>query len=669
MKKAYRYAMRNYMTVAAVAAAVLVAAAAVLIARREFAVGAAQGLIGAAVLVHLIRLNHSRKKEMRRYIRLVTNDESGISENALMNAPMPVAVCGIDGTVCWYNEKFASIFNGHGLPYEALDDIIPELKWSDVLKNQKGKNVVTELGGRKYSARWFVLKDKGEPNEIGAHYSVFFFLTDITKEKMLEETCEKERADIAIVNIDNYDDCAQKSDDDAMEAVCSRIRGAINAWARAGRAVVKKTDSDRFFMVFEHGYLKKYIDDKFDVVENARKAAEEAKIPLSISIGIGTGGDVESNETAARNALDMALGRGGDQVCIKDNDQFKFYGGKNREYERSSKVKARAVAAALDEYIEGSDNVIMMGHKAADFDCFGAAVGLQRAVREHGKTPYIVKERVSPAIDKMYSEIKGVEEYSGMFVDENEVLEEVTPDTLLVILDTHRPSMLPCPKLLERVQKVILIDHHRRSTEFVSKTLLVYHEPYASSTCEMVTELLEYMSAGAKLTKTEAQCLYTGILMDTKNFILKTGVRTFEAASYLRKLGLDTVRVRKMFSTSVEDYAMKAEIVETARMAADGIAVAYTNSSPRNIRVIASQAADEMLNLNDVAASVVVYPINGGAGVSARSLGTINVQLITEKLGGGGHMTVSGAQLKGADVAEGVRLVTEAIRAYEAESK
>lgn len=668
MKKAYSYAMRNYMSIAVAAAAVLVIAAAVVIARGEIALGAVQGVIGVALFAHLMILGYKRKRDMVRYLRLVTKDETGLSENVLMSVPMPMAVCGIDGTVRWYNDKFSSIFGGT-LPYEILDDMIPELKWSDVLKNQKGKGIITELAGRIYSARWFVLRENRAQDDISAHYSVFFYLTDITREKQLEETCDKERADIAIINIDNYDDFSQKSDDDAMEAVCSKIRAAINVWAKKGRAVVKKTDSDRFFVVLEHGSLQGYIDEKFDVVENVRKAAEEAKIPLSISIGIGTGGNIEENETAARNALDMALGRGGDQVCIKDSDQFRFYAGKNREYERSTKVKARAVAVALEEYIKGSDNVIMMGHRAADFDCFGAAIGLQRAVREHGKTPYIVRERVSPAIDKMYNAIKGIEEYSGMFVDENEVLEEVTPDSLLVILDTHRPSMLPCTKLLERVSKIILIDHHRRSTEFVSPCSLIYHEPYASSTCEMVTELLEYMSVGSKLTKTEAQCLYTGILMDTKNFILKTGVRTFEAASYLRKLGLDTVRVRKMFSTSIEDYAMKAEIVETARMAADGIAVAYTEISHRNIRVIASQAADDMLNLNDVSASVVVYPMNGGAGVSARSLGTINVQLITEKLGGGGHMTVSGAQLKGKSVPEGVRMVTDAIRVYAEESK
>lgn len=669
MKKAYSYVMRKHMTVAAAAAAVLIICAVILLFRHEYIIAAVQGAAGIAGFVHILALRAVRKKEMTRYLQKILADDMGVSENALMSVPLPMTICSIDGTIRWYNDKFSSIFENGTLSETMLDDVIPELKWSDVLKNPKGKGVVTVQGENTYSVRWFVLKDKIAPNEIGAHYSVFFYLTDITKEKRLEKAYENERADIAIVNIDNYDDFAQKSDDEVMEAACSKIRGAVNAWARSGNAVIKKTDRDRFFVIFEHQYLKKYIDQKFDVVEKAREAAAVAKFPLSISIGIGTGGTLEANETSARNALDMALGRGGDQVCIKDDNQFKFYGGKNREYERSTKIKARAVAIALEDFIKSSDNVIFMGHRGPDFDCFGAAVGLQRAVREFGKTPYIVHERVSPAVEKMYNALRNIEEYNGMFVDENEVQEEVTPDSLLVVLDTHRPSMLPCPKLLERVSKVILIDHHRRSTEFISPCSLVYHEPYASSTCEMVTELLEYMSVGNALTKDEAQCLYTGILMDTKNFILKTGVRTFEAASYLRKLGLDTVEVRKMFSTSVEDYTMKSEIVETARIIEGNVAVAYTHRTHKNMRVIASQAADEMLNLNDIMASVVVYPANGGAGVCARSLGSINVQLITERLGGGGHMTVSGAQLKGASVDEGIRLVKEAVRAYLAESK
>lgn len=269
----------------------------------------------------------------------------------------------------------------------------------------------------------------------------------------------------------------------------------------------------------------------------------------------------------------------------------------------------------------------------------------------------------------MYDEIKDIEEYRGMFIDENEVLEEITENSLLVILDTHRPSMLPNKKLLERTQKIVLIDHHRRSTEFISPCSLVYHEPYASSTCEMVTEMLDYMDVGNKVTKMEAQCLYTGIIMDTKNFMLKTGVRTFEAASYLRKLGLDTVSVRRMFSMSLDEYSKRAEIVDTAVMVSPGIAVARASRKDKNMRVIASQAADEMLNLNNVRASVVAYPSEGGIGVSARSLGDINVQLICEKLGGGGHMTVAGAIIKHTDIEKALDEIGQAVKAYVAESQ
>ena len=281
-----------------------------------------------------------------------------------------------------------------------------------------------------------------------------------------------------------------------------------------------------------------------------------------------------------------------------------------------------------------------------------------------GKTPYIVRERISPAIEYMYDELKNIEEYDGMFVDENEVLEEVTSDTLLIVLDTHRPSMLPTERILEHVEKVVLIDHHRRSTEFISSCSLVYHEPYASSTCEMVTELLEYMNIGNAITKIEAQCLYTGILMDTKNFMLKTGVRTFEAASYLRRLGLDTVAVRRMFGSDLEDYTKKSEIVSASHLINSEIAVSKTYQPHANIRMIASQAADEMLNLRNVKASVVVFPVDGGVGFSARSLGTINVQLIMESIGGGGHMTVAGATTMGISVDEGVESIENAILKY-----
>ena len=308
--------------------------------------------------------------------------------------------------------------------------------------------------------------------------------------------------------------------------------------------------------------------------------------------------------------------------------------------------------------------LILTGHVSADYDSFGACVGLARAVREMGKNPYIIHERVAPAVEYMYDELKGVAEYASIFVDEIEVLEKITADTLLIVLDTHRQSMLPNQRLLERVEKVVLIDHHRRSTEFISPCSLVYHEPYASSACEMVTELLEYMNVGNAITKLDAQCLYTGILMDTKNFMLKTGVRTFEAASFLRRMGLDTVAVRRMFSNELDDYSKKSEIVTNSELISEEIAISKTYEIYANQRVIASQAADEMLNLRKVKASVVVFPIEGGVGYCARSLGTVNVQLIMESIGGGGHMTVAGATVMGIDVDEGVEKVRIAIKEH-----
>ncbi len=669
MRKVYSHAMRKYMIAAIAASVGLILWSALLAVFGLYVIAAVQAASGLLILLPVLIIRKKRKDDIIKYLHKIVRDDEGISENVLMSVPLSMVICSIDGTIRWYNDMFSDIFRERKLEYESLDDCIDELKWSEVLKNPEGKKIETVQGEHIYSLEWRMLKDQLAPNKIGDHYSVFFFLKDITREKELELNYENERVDIAVLNIDNYDEFVQKADDDVQDAASSKIRSTLVAWSKIADPVLKKTDRDRFIIAFEHQHLSKFIENKFDIIEKIRTIAEEeAKFPLALSIGIGTGGSIAENEASARQALDMALGRGGGQACIKDNIQFKFYGGKSGEYERSTRVKARAVATALSDFIKNSDNVIFMGHRAADYDCFGAAVGLQRAVRAVGGTPYIVHERISPAVEPMYNDIRDIDEYAGMFLDENEVLEEVTPNTLLVILDTHRPSMLPCERLLDKVSKVVLIDHHRRSTEFISPCSLIYHEPYASSTCEMVTELLEYMEAGTEVTKLEAQCLYTGILMDTKNFMLKTGVRTFEAASYLRKLGLDTVAVRRMFSSSVSDYSRKAEIVGATELVTDNIAISKTYQPHKNMRMLASQAADDMLNIDDVAGSVVVYPCENGVGFCARSLGAINVQLIMEKLGGGGHMTVSGAFIKDIDVDEGVIRAKQAVEAYKNET-
>lgn len=669
MKKAYPQVMRKYITVACIATSILMLCAVALFIIKVYIMAAVQFVLAAVIFVHICIVRLQRKKSVMQYLHKIIEDDMGISENALMGVPLPMTVCSIDGTIRWYNDKFLLLFSENRLPDEMLDNCIRDLKWTEVLKHPNGEKMIKGPQEKIYRIKWCMLKDKIRPNQIGEHYSVFFYFIDITKEKQFETAYMNDRTDIAVINIDNYDEFAQKTDDDIVDAVTSKIRSAIIAWGKNGKAVIKKTDRDRYFAIFEHRYLQQYIDQKFDVVEKVREITADVNFQVSLSMGVGTGGDLAANEVSARTALDMSLGRGGDQVCVKDLTQFRFYGGKNKDYERSTRVKARAVASAFVDFVKKSDSVIFMGHHAADYDCFGAAVGLQRAARALGKTPYIVFERNSPAVQKMYDEIKNIEEYRGMFVDENEVMEEITDNSLLVILDTHRPSMLPNSKLLQKTEKIVLIDHHRRSTEFISPCSLVYHEPYASSTCEMVTEMLDYMDVGRQITKMEAQCLYTGIIMDTKNFMLKTGVRTFEAASYLRKLGLDTAAVRKMFSMSLDEYSSEAAIVDTSVIIAPGIAVAKAYKEHKNMRVIASKAADEILNINNVRASLVAYPSEGGIGISARSIGDVNVQLICEKLGGGGHMTVAGAMLKNMNIDDAVSEIKKAVAAYVKESQ
>ncbi len=502
MKRTYMNATRKYMAAAVIGAVALLLCGALVFFGLDKSAEAVGGGAAIILLAYIIFVARTRKRNIIKYLQHILKDDVGLTENIIASVPMAMAVCTVDGVIRWYNDDFLAIFEGKKLPDTSIEECITSLKWSDVLKFQNGRQTMEIVGDNIYSVNWRIMKDRLEPDKNGNHYSIFFYLKNITRECNLVRKYENERVDIAAVNIDNFDEFMQKVDDDTADAAASKVRSAVYSWAKSVDAVLKKIDRDKYFVAFEHQHLGKCIADNFTIIEDVLKIAEDVKFPISISIGIGTGGTITENEVSARQALELALGRGGGQVCVKSDNDFKFYGGRNVEYERSTRVKARSVAKALADLIKNSDNVILMGHKGPDYDCFGAAVGLSRAVRELGKTPYIVCERVAPAIVHMYNELKEVNEYDGMFLDEIEVIEEVTADTLLIILDTHRPSMLPSERLLEKAGKVVVIDHHRRATEFVSPCSLVYHEPYASSTCEMVTELLEYMNVGEKITST-----------------------------------------------------------------------------------------------------------------------------------------------------------------------
>ncbi len=664
MKKRYGRTANTFSGFAVLSAVLLIIGGTVTVFWNNTLTGAAEAAAGTAVLFAYLVTAHSRKEKIKSYLKTVSEESGTITSNVLGRLPLPMTVVNVDGTVKWYNEKFAALFDDADMFGSQLETVVSGIKWGEILKTAADIHKEITLNGKEFTVVGSMVRDKDTAADGDDKYLTYLYFIDNTEEKQLKALYEDEKTAVAIITIDNYDEVLQRVNDSDQQQIVSQIRNLINVWAGEGDAIVKKTERDRYFMFFEHKHLAKYIENKFNILDKVREISENIKIPVSISIGIGIGGNIKENESNARSALEMTLGRGGDQVCIKDDTQYKFYGGKSKEYEKSTRVKTRVVAGAFKDFIKNSDKVIFMGHSGADYDCFGAAMGLQRAVRTLGKRPYIIYDNNSPAIRGLYEDLRNVPEYKDMFVSGESIIEEITENTLLVVLDTHKPSMLPAPELLGHISKVVLIDHHRRSTEFINPCSLIYHEPYASSTCEMATELLEYMDLGGALTVTEAECLYMGILMDTKNFILKTGVRTFGAASYLKRLGLNTVEVKKRFNVNKEDYDHKVDIVKTAVEIVPNIAVAKSYERFDNIRVVASQAADEMLNINSIRASFVVYPQENGVGVCARSLGDINVQLIMEALGGGGHMTVAGTQIKNRTVDEVINDVKTVVKEY-----
>ncbi len=625
-------------------------------------VGIASVIIGLLIIIRIFIFYKTKETEENEIVNMISGDRQVNHGNVLTLFPMPICILHITGDIVWYNEEMTSLTSTSDLYGMKIDKIMPGLKWGSVIKSGKVDRTI-EYREKQYNVKGAIIADKDKTEEDKDKYSVYLYFIDKTKEIQITRKYLEERYDVAVISIDNYDYLLQKTDDSQGQDIIYQVNQFINAWIRESGGVLKKIDRDKYFAIFEHKYLDIYIDKKFEVLIKVRELSENVKLPVSITMGIGTGGNITENEADARHALDMAIGRGGDMVAVKEPTQYKFYGSKNREYDKSTKAKARAAAMAIRSFIDDVENVVIMGHTGMDFDCFGAAMGMQRAARCAGKQPYIICDNMS-GVKKMVERVNEVSDYQGMLISPEQAETIVDKNTMIVIVDTHRPSLIPCPKLLEKTDRIIMIDHHRRSTDFITPVSLTHHEPYASSTCEMVTELLQFMNVGESLTNLEAQCLYMGILMDTKNFILKTGVRTFEAASYLRRYGLDTVAVKQMFAVDKAMFDERSEIVSGMKRVFDNIAISVCQKQFDNMRVIASQAADEMMNIENIEASFVVYPMDSQICISGRSLGEVNVQEILEKLGGGGHLTGAGAQLSGYSYEKVEEMLLNAIGDY-----
>ena len=440
----------------------------------------------------------------------------------------------------------------------------------------------------------------------------------------------------------------QRTTEEEKLKITSDAEKSIYAWVNKYNGLLIKSERDSYVCIFDQYHLEKIKEDKFEILDEIKEIKTNDNIQLTLSIAISEDAKNNLDEyKSAKAVIDIALGRGGDQAIIKQNGKYYFFGGRTQEVEKRTRVKARIVAQALEELMNGVSNVIIMGHTNSDIDAMGASMGLYRIATTIGKKAYIVNETNGTSLDSFIKDLKETKKYEDVIIDKNEALAEINEDSLLIVVDTDKKNYVEVPELLEKTEKIAVIDHHRRGTDYIENAILTFHEVYASSACELVTELVEYADKTIKLDPFEVEALYAGIMMDTKNFTFKTGVRTFEAAAFLRKCGVDIIKVKKWFQSDLETYNKISEIVANSEIINDTIAISIYDKEDSDANIICAKAADELLTISNITASFVIGKMDDKICISGRSIGDINVQLILEKLGGGGHITVAGAQIEG----------------------
>ncbi len=618
------------------------------------------GIAGFFILLSMILYNwysdRTKSRKWRKYIEAISTNIDSAAKYAVFNLPVPLVVIDHDGRINWYNSKFTDMVNEKSAIGKSILNMIPQLV-IDQLKNGEQQEGV-RIGERSYD----VYANQVTLDEDNPIIMLYWF--DITEYFDLKMKYREERPLVAMINVDNFEDVMNETKEEKIPFVTSEIEKKVNLWATRMNAMIKRYQKDKYIAIFESKYLENLETKRFSILDEVREIDVGNKIPVTLSIGIGVNGNTLAQvEEDAYTCLELALGRGGDQVVIRKKNTFEFYGGKTKAVEKRNRVKARVIAHGFKSLIDESSRVMVMGHKSPDMDSFGAALGVFRGVLNRGKEVHIVLHEVNDAIVNVYDTIRGKDIYK--FLTPEQAIEAIDENTLVVVVDTHKPSLTECPELLDLTERVVLIDHHRRSTEFIDKAVLKYMEPYASSTSELVTEILQYMENKPKIEKEEADALLAGITVDTKNFSLKTGVRTFDAAAYLRRQGADTTRVRQLFQDDLDTFIEKAAIVGTAVRHKETIAISTSAVTSASIQLIAAQAADDLLDIRGINASfVIAKTLEGTVFISGRSLGDINVQIILEMLGGGGHLEVAGAQFKDADIEEVKSRLIQSIDQY-----
>lgn len=595
--------------------------------------------IGYGFIIYDSLQSEKRKREeFVEYIESLGDKFESTARKAIFNMGFPLVLLDEADRIHWYNGKFLEMVDGKDVIGQRVRDLIEELKGRDF--SQDGEFNI-EYNNKGYRVYPNVVESKDGLS------TVIYFVDDTEYQELLKKYNDEE-AIVALVYVDNYNDIRDSTEEADRPTVLAEIDKTIQHYFRINGGLIRKYDRDKFVTVFKKSFYKEMQENNFTILDQVKELELGINLPVTLSIGISL--DAKNLNEAyleAKNAIDVALGRGGDQVVVKRDTEMKFYGGKSQAQESRSRVRARVMGYAIREFIENADKVFVMGHERPDMDSFGSAIGTLSIVNLMDKEGYLVLDEVNPSIKYIYQAMEEEEpEMLDCIVNGERALELATDKSLVIMVDNHKPSMAESPELIEKVEKVIVIDHHRRGEEFVDDPLLVYLEPYASSASELVTEILAYIGDELKLSPFQAEALLAGITVDTKNFTFQTGVRTFEAASTLKRFGADSSNVSKFFRNDLNTFVYKAEVMSSAEVINDIMAIGVLDRTSDNTVLVAAQAADSLLTIDGIEASFVLTHSEEKIHISGRSRGEISVQLILERIGGGGHLTSAGVQLE-----------------------
>lgn len=623
----------------------------------------AEFAIIALLLVYFVIINRRRRKEFRAYIETITADVETVKSDTLINFPLPMVAFKMDNTaIVWGNSYFSDVFGKKKFHFDTrLSDLVPGFKSKWLTEGKLQYPEIIEVSGRRYRIYGNIVRSEIENNK--GFMGISYWL-DVTEYDQIKEEFENSRPIVAIILFDNLDELSKNQPERIKTRLQNAISEKVENWGSDMGGIVSHYDKDRYLLIFEQRHYKKLVEEKFSIMDSVHEIVSPSGIHASVSIGIGRdGGSFEENFNFAVLSTEMALSRGGDQTVIKNRFNFEFFGGRGTEIETRTKVKSRVMASAIAELIKSSDQVFVMGHKYGDMDCVGAEAGVCCISRKLGCKAFIVINETNTAATNLLEKLRSASEYKDVIISPQDAIMRADRNTLLIIVDANRPEQVEDQSVLMACNRVAVIDHHRRAASYIQNAALTFLEPYASSACELTCELVQELVEQTDILKVEADALLSGIVMDTKNFTMRTGERTFDAAAFLNRAGADTITVKTILQNDMDDTVARYKILQQVKRYREHIAIAVIEE-PQD-RIVAAQAADEMLNITGIAASIVIYPTeNGGVIISARSIGEVNVQVLLEELGGGGNKSAAGVQMESLSLRDAVGRLFAAIDNY-----